>query len=71
MKLPGISLPILIVGSMAIYAFAPNPNDALLALAIGCQVLGWIMFALSVFAAWLGFKAIKLIENLGLGADLE
>ena len=69
MELSGISLPILIVGSMAIYAFAPNPNDMLLSLAIGCQVLGWVMVILGIFAAWLGNKAIKLIENLGLGAE--
>jgi len=59
----GLSAPIILVGSMAVYAFAPNPNDYLLALAIGCQALGWAMIILSAVAVSLGRKAIKLVED--------
>ena len=60
----GLSAPIILVGSMAVYAFAPNPNDNLLALAIGCQALGWAMIILSAAAVSLGRKAIKLTEDV-------
>ena len=60
----GLSAPIILVGSMAVYAFAPNPNDWLLAIAVSCQALGWAMIILSAVAVSLGRKAIKLTEDV-------
>ena len=64
-----IGAAILIVGSMAVYAFAPNQNDWLLALAISCQALAWSLVILGYVATVIGNKAVRLADKVVGGKE--